>query len=43
MSPVWHWFLPSSGDGRDVTNVISTAGQTRAGTALVGSLSLIHI
>ena len=32
VSPVWHWFLPSSGDGRDVTNVISTAGQTRAGS-----------
>ena len=24
----WHWFLPTSGDGRKVTNVIDTVGQT---------------
>ena len=24
----WHWFLPTSGDGRNVTNVIDTVGQT---------------
>lgn len=29
-SPVlkWHWFLPTSGDGRGVTNVIDVLGQT---------------
>jgi len=25
--PSWHWFLPTSGDGRRVTNVVATAGQ----------------
>ena len=24
----WHWFLPTSGDGRNVTNVIDVLGQT---------------
>ncbi|HTU14320.1 MAG TPA: LLM class flavin-dependent oxidoreductase [Solirubrobacterales bacterium] len=26
--PKWHWFLPTSGDGRNVTNVIDVLGQT---------------
>ena len=26
--PRWHWFLPTSGDGRNVTNVIDRLGQT---------------
>ena len=26
--PRWHWFLPTSGDGRNVTNVIDQLGQT---------------
>ncbi len=26
--PSWHWFLPTSGDGRNVTNVIDRLGQT---------------
>lgn len=26
--PSWHWFLPTSGDGRNVTNVIDQLGQT---------------
>lgn len=26
-APGWHWFLPTSGDGRQVTNVIDLAGQ----------------
>ncbi|MBK8293574.1 MAG: LLM class flavin-dependent oxidoreductase [Solirubrobacterales bacterium] len=25
--PKWHWFLPTSGDGRNVTNVVDVAGQ----------------
>ena len=27
--PRWHWFLPTSGDGRNVTNVIDRLGQTK--------------
>jgi len=27
-APRWHWFLPTSGDGRNVTNVIDRLGQT---------------
>lgn len=27
-NPSWHWFLPTSGDGRNVTNVIDRLGQT---------------
>ncbi|MBN8866975.1 MAG: LLM class flavin-dependent oxidoreductase [Solirubrobacterales bacterium] len=26
--PRWHWFLPTSGDGRNVTNVVDRLGQT---------------
>ncbi len=26
--PKWHWFLPTSGDGRNVTNVIDVLGQS---------------
>lgn len=26
--PKWHWFLPTSGDGRNVTNVVDVLGQT---------------
>ena len=26
--PRWHWFLPTSGDGRNVTNVVDVLGQT---------------
>ena len=26
--PRWHWFLPTSGDGRTVTNVVDQLGQT---------------
>lgn len=27
-APRWHWFLPTSGDGRNVTNVVDRLGQT---------------